>query len=105
MGGKPLKHLMALCSLDEHEWGGPVHQDLCIGAKRPKDDGDKGGLPGSDDAQTSTPRKKRRRMNLKALVLSCEVSLEQAQRSLPIPFERKRYMQSFRQGARRANNQ
>eukprot|EP00930_Biecheleria_cincta_P038861 TRINITY_DN26725_c0_g1_i2.p1 TRINITY_DN26725_c0_g1~~TRINITY_DN26725_c0_g1_i2.p1 ORF type:complete len:741 (-),score=127.80 TRINITY_DN26725_c0_g1_i2:12-2234(-) len=80
---KGIRHVLALTSLDEAKWGRPLSSDAARAAM------------GVTDGKS----KKKRKSNSGAalapsgavMALSLEVSPEAAERSLPVPFERKRF--------------
>lgn len=80
---KGIRHVLALTSLDEAKWGRPLSSDAARAAM------------GVADGKSKKKRKSNSGAALAAsgavMVLSLEVSPEAAEKSLPVPFERKRY--------------
>jgi len=86
-----LQHIFGLWCLDAARWGAPVLRDHYIQQKKsgpePADVG--------DDGEQAPATKQCGRLDVKAMVLTLEVTAEAAEQALPVAFQRKQFGEKF----------
>jgi len=81
-----MKHILSLHALDAAQWGPPLHEDpLTLG------DPDRDSAAGGDDDGRGAKRCKAG-AGVRAMALTFEVSSEAVRKALPVPFERKAWI-------------